>query len=171
VRWRLVRIGVDAETASDAVQEAMIALWRQRGRLPDGVPLRAWLTTVAARRAIDARRIAGRLTVGWPDGPGADRLAAPAADAPVLRAETAGQVRRMVGALAPDDRRLAALRFWQEASLAEIARQTGLTAPTVEGRLRRLRRHLRGAWMELEDGRPPPARRRRRAPTPRAPDP
>jgi RNA polymerase sigma-70 factor (ECF subfamily) len=171
VQRHLLRFGIDADTAADAVQEAVIALWQQRATLPAGVALGAWLATVAARRVIDARRVAARQDPHRTVGVHTARLAAPPPDDLVLRAERVSQMRRLVRTLAADDQHLLARRYWQAAPLAVIARQCGLTVPAVESWLRRLHRHLREAWVALEDGRPPPLRRRRRAgarPAPRA---
>ncbi len=51
----LVRRGEDLDTAEDALQEALLEALRVWPEHPPGDP-RAWLTTVATRRLIDARR-------------------------------------------------------------------------------------------------------------------
>ena len=51
----LLRRGEDFATAEDAVQEAIIEALRVWPEHPPTAP-RAWLTTVASRRLIDARR-------------------------------------------------------------------------------------------------------------------
>src|SRR6516225_1097228 len=51
----LVRRGEDFDAAEDALQEALLEALRVWPEHPPGAP-RAWLTAVATRRLVDARR-------------------------------------------------------------------------------------------------------------------
>jgi RNA polymerase sigma-70 factor (ECF subfamily) len=67
VRAHLCRVGLDADLADDAVQEAVIQLWQGRAALPERLSVRAWLAVIAGRRAVDAVRL-GR----WRQLPGGE---------------------------------------------------------------------------------------------------
>ncbi len=133
----------DVASARDAVQAAWPIAWRRMGTLRDPSRLRAWLMAVAANEARQLiRRERRRAThdgrafalVQSPDPADAgDRLDLVAA----------------LARLAPDERRLIALRVAADLSSEEIARELGTTASAVRGRLARVLARLRG---ELTDG-------------------
>jgi RNA polymerase sigma-70 factor (ECF subfamily) len=125
------------------------------------------LTRIAVRIAL--RQAGKRRTVAWRDpsrahdgagapGPAdiaADRAsvaAAPLTDPAILsmRAERATEIRTAVAALPEPYREVVALRFFGEASLDEIARQTGRPLGTVKTHLHRGLARLR-TQLEGED--------------------
>lgn len=139
-----------------------LATWRGDG------PFAAWLTRIAVRIAL--RQAGKRTTVAWrsPEGAGAgqDAVAQSPADVAVqrasmaasawtdpahlaVRAEHATEIRAAVTALPEPYREVIALRFFAEASLDEIARQTDRPLGTVKTHLHRglarLRQQLEGA--------------------------
>lgn len=126
-----------------------LASWRGEG------PFGAWLMRIGVRIAL--RQASKRKTVTWRDplAPGANRgplvdpitratdqaalESAPLTDPAVLsmRAERATELRAAVTALPEPYREVVALRFFGEASLEEIARQTGRPLGTVKTHLHR----------------------------------
>ncbi len=128
-----------------------LASWRAEG------PFAAWLTRIAVRIAL--RQAGKRQTVTWraPEsgrGPSdasgtmdpaervmqrASMAATPWTDPAMLseRAERATEIRAAVTALPEPYREVVALRFFAEASLDEIARQTDRPLGTVKTHLRR----------------------------------
>ena len=56
------------QDADDCFQETFIAALRAYPRLQDGSDLRAWLLTIAHRKAIDAHRARGRRPVPVAEG-------------------------------------------------------------------------------------------------------
>lgn len=134
-----------------------LATWRGDG------PFGAWLTRIGVRIAL--RHVSRRRTVTWrdparvagdagldPADRAADRAAiaaAPLTDPAVLslRAERATEIRTAVSNLPEPYREVVALRFFGEASLEEIARETRRPLGTVKTHLHRGLARLRG---ELE---------------------
>ncbi len=137
--WSVLR---NREDALDAVQSALLAVWKHRGRLHAGPQRRAWFYRVLRNKCIDIiRRRQSRPTVQLdPDIPQA------AGDGPSERASRAEQCRRLREALASlpaDLREILILRDYHDLSYAEIARVLEIPAGTVMSRLHRARLALR----------------------------
>ena len=164
----LVRRFGDLDLAEDAAQEAMEVALR---RWPeDGVPEQplAWLTTVAARRALDRVRH---------DATAARRLAelhlreerevAPSAELPALAADDLPDERlaMLMGcchpAIAPADRVALMLRFVASLSTAEVAQALLLPVPTLQARITRAKRRITLQGIALEVPADPEERERR----------
>ena len=119
---------LDAVTAEDVVQEALVALLSQR-QPPDNAV--AWMYRAVRNAAIDAARstarrrrreeVVARSRGAWLEA-GSDSL---------LDAETAEDALRQ---LAPDYRQVVVLRIWGELGFAEIAEILELSVSTVHGR-------------------------------------
>lgn len=58
--WRFLVAVAGPEEADDCFQETFLAALRAYGRLPRRANLRAWVFTIAHRKAIDARRARSR---------------------------------------------------------------------------------------------------------------
>jgi RNA polymerase sigma-70 factor, ECF subfamily len=159
------RILGDHAEAEDAAQEAFVTAFRSLAAWRGDGSLGAWLTRIAVRIAL--RQAGRRRTVTWRDphlaaaGEGtsgaADRAAdreamaaAPMTDPAILslRAERATEIRTAVATLPEPYREVVALRFFGEASLEEIASETGRPLNTVKTHLQRglarLRTNLEG---------------------------
>ena len=150
--------------AEDAAQEAFVTAYRSLGSWRGDGPFAAWLTRIAIRIAL--RQAGKRRTVAWadPGGPGdatdptaADRaverasVAATAWTDPAqisVRAERATEVRAAVVALPEPYREVVAMRFFGEATLDEIARETGRPLNTVKTHLHRGLARLRDRLAE-----------------------
>lgn len=61
--WRVCRAVVGPFDADDAWSETFLAALRAYPRLPEGSDVRAWLVTIAHRKAIDVHRAAARRPV------------------------------------------------------------------------------------------------------------
>jgi RNA polymerase sigma-70 factor (ECF subfamily) len=148
------RILGDHAEAEDAAQEAFVTAYRSLAMWRSDGPFGAWLTRIAVR--ISLRQAGRRRTVAWrAPTPGlaadtapssadraADREAMAAANrtdpaALSLRSERATEIRDAVTALPEPYREVVAMRFFGEASLDEIARETGRPLGTVKTHLRR----------------------------------
>jgi len=148
------RVLGDHAEAEDAAQEAFVTAYRSLASWRADGPFGAWLTRIAVRIAL--RQAGKRRTVAWRD-PGRSQLedgAPSAADRAVeqasisasswtdpavlsMRSERATEIRRAVTSLPEPYREVIALRFFGEASLDEIARQTGRPLGTVKTHLHR----------------------------------
>lgn len=161
------RILGDHAEAEDAAQEAFVTAYRSLSTWRSEGPFGAWLTRIAVRIAL--RQAGRRRTVAWRDPAGvgslddsspsaADRAveraslsAAPLTDPAFvsIRSERATEIRAAVTGLPEPYREVVALRFFADASLDEIARQTGRPLGTVKTHLHRglarLRAELEGS--------------------------
>lgn len=155
------RILGDHGEAEDAAQEAFVTAFRSLASWRADGPFGAWLMRIGIRIAL--RQASRRRTVTWrapggrvddagaasgPADRAADRdamAAAPLTDPAILamRAERATEIRAAVTSLPEPYREVVALRFFGEASLDEIARQTGRPLGTVKTQLRRGLERLR----------------------------
>jgi RNA polymerase sigma-70 factor (ECF subfamily) len=148
------RVLGDHAEAEDAAQEAFVTAYRSLASWRSDGPFGAWLTRIAVRIAL--RQAGRRRTVTWrdPSTGRSDTFAPSAADRAVDRAsmsaaawtdpavlsarsERATEIRDAVTALPEPYREVVAMRFFGEASLDEIARQTGRPLGTVKTHLHR----------------------------------
>jgi RNA polymerase sigma-70 factor (ECF subfamily) len=156
------RILGDHAEAEDAAQEAFVTAFRSLPTWRGDGPLGAWLTRIGVRIAL--RQAGRRRTVSWRDphlatasdreATAADRAAERDAMAAArmtdpailsLRAERATEIRTAVAILPEPYREVVALRFFAEASLEEIARETGRPLGTVKTHLHRGLARLRSS--------------------------
>jgi RNA polymerase sigma-70 factor (ECF subfamily) len=157
------RILGDVAEAEDVAQEAFVIAYRSLASWRGDGPFGAWLARIAVRLAV--RQASRRTTVVWRDPGGiasaddrvasevaraADQMALAAADRTdparlALRAERAAELRAAVAALPEPYREVVALRFFADASLDDIARQTGRPLGTVKTHLHRGLARLRDA--------------------------
>lgn len=147
LRPALVRLGAavtgDLETGHDLAQEAIAALLATPGsvRSPE-----AWLRRVVVLRGRSWVRRQGRARrylqewevwrVARAEGPGADH-------GPDLADQLA--VRHALAGLSPDHRAVLVLRYYDDLSVADIARTLEVSEGTVKSRLHRALRRLREA--------------------------
>ncbi len=105
-------------------------------------PAKAWLYTIALNLLRDhARRVAAAERALERTGP-----AATSVDPPPIEARDA--VQRALHVLSPEEREAIALRFGAELTVPEIAEALGEPLTTVEGRVYRALRKLRGELAE-----------------------
>lgn len=161
------RILGDRADAEDAAQEALVTAYRHLASWRGEGTFGAWLMRIGVRIAL--RHAGKRRAVTWRDplAPGAGPSAvdpitraadqsaidaAPLTDPAILsmRAERATELRAAVTGLPEPYREVVALRFFGEATLDEIARQTGRPLGTVKTQLRRGLARLR-TGLERDD--------------------
>lgn len=128
-------IALDA--GPDAAQEALIAVMRDLRGLRDPERLVPWARRIAAREAIrHARRARAE-----PRAEGA-LAELPAPGDPAL----ASDVRRVLEALAPEQRAILVLRDLEGLGEAEAAAELGIALGTAKSRLHRARAAFRARW-------------------------
>jgi RNA polymerase sigma-70 factor (sigma-E family) len=120
----------DGASAEDVVQDACEATWRVQPTVDDRDHLIAYLRTAVVNRCRSAGRRRGTVhrflaSVRPPDD-------APAADVPVLAAESDSTVLAALARLAPRQREVLVLRYWSELSEREIAQTLGIAPGTVK---------------------------------------
>jgi RNA polymerase sigma factor (sigma-70 family) len=131
---RLLR---DPNEVEDAVQEAMMRAWRQRGSCRSPEAPEHWLRRIARNEAFRQHtRAAARQTDALPD------------DADPSEAPDDGLVDRLfvaeaLGRLGDDERRLVVMRYQLDLPDGAIAERLGVAPSTVRVRLHRLKNKLR----------------------------
>lgn len=143
----LMRLGLDAGSAEEIAQDAMVTLWRKAELFdPAKSSLATWLYRVARNRRIDMSR---RSRTDYVDPQSPAILDIP--EERGFEAEIDGQqrddiVRNLIVDLPVEQRDLVMLAFYEGLSHSQIAERTSLPLGTVKSRLRlaftRLRRAL-----------------------------
>lgn len=140
------------EGAGDAVQAATLKAWRASNRIDPDRGFRAWYLRIVANTARNDRRSRSRrtvLAVRASTDPLVDDLT------PEVAAVTAGEretVVRALNRLAPGDRLVVALQFFEDMSQAEMAQVLGCPTGTVKSRLSRALAKLQQALAEDPEG-------------------
>jgi RNA polymerase sigma-70 factor, ECF subfamily len=134
----------DPDVTRDATQNAWTIAWRRLATVREPERLRSWLVAIAANEARQAVRRRRRRPVTDLSAVMADESGGDPADALGVV-----DLQHALADLAPDERRLLALRFVAGLDSGEIARHLGLSASGVRSRLARLMDRLRS---EMDDG-------------------
>jgi RNA polymerase sigma-70 factor, ECF subfamily len=125
--------------AEDVVQEAFVSLWRSGARY-DATrgSVRTWVLSVVRNRAIDVlRREGAKVSRDVGEEGAAERVPAPElTDAEVERRDEARQIRKALGELPPDQRKVIELAFFGGFTHSQIADMLALPSGTVKGRMR-----------------------------------
>ena len=150
----------DPVEAQDAVQEALLRVWRFRDSIPAGDGQRPWLYRVVTNACLSRLRSerawrAGRL----PDGEAALARATATTASPEAAAEAGGRADDVLDALAalPETLRVpVVLRYWVGLSEKEIAAAIERRPGTVKSRLYDARQRLAldprlAAWATTHD--------------------
>jgi len=142
--WLITR---DPEDARDAVQDALAGLYRRWDALPSGDEFEAYVhrTVVNACLAV-LRRRPRWFPVAEPE----QLRAAPVGEDFADRVGTSAAVWRLCGELRPAQRAAVVLRFWSDASYAEIAVALGCTESTARSHVHRAITALRSRLAEGE---------------------
>jgi RNA polymerase sigma-70 factor, ECF subfamily len=135
-----LRILRDPDAASDALQAALVRIWRDLPSLRDTALYDAWSYRVVLRACSDARRRARR-SVPSIDVAAIEPAVADSQSQVALRDE----LERAFAALRIDQRAVLVLLYYQGLSVAEIADALGISVGTVKSRLHAARRAMRAA--------------------------
>lgn len=138
IAWQVTR---DPDLADDAVQQGLVAMWRDLPSLRDPARFEAWtyrLVTNACLQDLRRRRRSGVVALA-PDQVVPDRRDFAAAMA--LR----DQLDRALATLSPDHRAVIVLRHFVDLPIDEIADVLGIPRGTVASRLHHATSALRAA--------------------------
>lgn len=131
----------DADRADDAVQQALVEMWRDLPSLRDPSRFEAWTYRLVTRACLQELRRRRRVNVTAlsPDEvvAGTDDIAA--------RAALRDQLDRALGTLTPDHRAVIVLRHLAGLSIDELAEVLGIPRGTVASRLHHATRALRAS--------------------------
>ena len=135
--WRFLVFSVGPTEAEDCFQETFISALRAYPRLRPESNLRAWVLTIAQRKALDAHRARGRRAVPVADPAILDGRAAPSPR------EHDESLWRAVGELPPRQRSAVVLRFAVDLAHREIAAAMGCSEEAARRSLHEGLRKLR----------------------------
>lgn len=128
---------MDPDEAADAVQEIFTLVYRHLARFDKRSRFSTWLFRVAVNRSIqEARKNRHKAR-------NVDLTEAVAAEAPEEPEEFDPKVQAAMAAMAPADRALLVLFYWEELSLQEIADSIGCNVNAAKTRLYRARERFR----------------------------
>jgi RNA polymerase sigma factor (sigma-70 family) len=151
--WRFLVASVGPSEADDCFQETFLAALRAYPRLRPDSNLRAWVMTIAHRKALDAHRarrrrplpsesVAAASDAGGavaPSDPGPPRAAPPAEPAD-------GELWSAVRELPPRQRAAVLLRYVGDLSHAEAAAAIGCSEEAARRSLHEALKRLREVW-------------------------
>jgi len=132
--------------AEDAAQEALVKAVMKLHTFDTERPFKPWVLRIASNECID--RIRRRKPTASLDGMGDDGAwewkagHSPTPEAKLLRDEEQAQIRALLETLAPIDRTIITLFYWEGFSYVEIGETTGLSIPAIKSRLFRARRTM-----------------------------
>lgn len=147
VKAYLRRLGVEAGSADELVQEVMLLVWRRAGTFdPAQSSASTWIFTIARNKRVDALRREAR-----PEFDPTDPLLLPEAETPaddrIQARESAERMRLALRELPPEQAELLRLAYFDEVPHSTISAERGIPLGTVKSRLRlamdRLRKALR----------------------------
>lgn len=137
---RFLTANVGRLDADDCYQETWMAALRAYPRLQHATNIRAWLLTIAARKAIDLHRARGRAAVPMAEPP----------EASFVPRENAEDLWQAVGALPDKQRAAVVLRYLLDAEYPAVAAAMGISEPAarrnVHEGLKRLREEHGHEW-------------------------
>jgi len=135
-----LRVLRDPDAASDALQAALVRIWRDLPSLRDSALYDAWSYRVMLRACSDTRRRARR-SVPSIDVAAMEPAVADSQSQVALRDE----LERAFAALRIDQRAILVLLYYQGLSVVEIADALGVSVGTVKSRLHAARQAMRAA--------------------------
>lgn len=152
LRYIITPILTDERDREECLSDVLLRVWDSIGAFDPGrAALTTWLTHLARNTAINRRRGNERRR----EGGSLEETVPDTADGPeqsVLREETAQAVWAAVARLGRRDRELFLRKYYYYQSTAQIAAESGLTVRAVEGKLYRIRKHLREELGGVFDG-------------------
>lgn len=146
---RFLVANVGAVDADDCYQETWIAALRGYPRLQHATNLRAWLLTIAARKAIDVHRLRGRAAVAMAE-PTVDGLAMSETADRLVPNAVGDDLWNAVATLPAKQRAAVVLRYVLDAEYATVAASMGTSEAAarrnVHEGLKRLRQEHGVEW-------------------------
>lgn len=133
--------------AEEVVQDVLLELWRRRESLVVTETVRAYLFRSARNRALNELRRAKVAKRGEPFAR-IDEVTLPTAHADMVHEELDQAIQAALEALSPPIRETFALSRTEGLRYSEIADRLGISVKTVEARMGRALKELRGALAE-----------------------
>lgn len=146
----LLRLGSDSAAAEEAMQEAMVLIWRKAALYdPAKAGASTWVFTIARNVRIDRIRRERRPQLD-PNDPALvpDPIDEP--DASLTRSQSRENIREAMSRLSEPERQVLQLSFFEDLSHSEIAKTLGVPLGTVKSRIRLAFGKLRGSLAAYE---------------------
>lgn len=140
--YRFLVALVGPDHAEDCFQETFLAALRAYRRLPRGVNLRAWILTIARRKAIDQERARKRRPVSMAEVP--ERSAPPAPDGQP-------ELWRAVRELPPTQRAAVVHRYVLDRPYREVAEALGCSEEAARASAHEARKRLRARFETVKE--------------------
>ncbi|HDQ34816.1 MAG TPA: sigma-70 family RNA polymerase sigma factor [Chloroflexi bacterium] len=140
--------------AEDAAQEALIKALTNLDKFDAERPFRPWMYRIAANECTD--RLRRRRPIASLDDMGEDDAwewyagCSPNPERELVAQERTAEVQLLLEQLAPEDRMVVTLFYWESLSYQEISQITGMTISAIKSRLFRARRALARQLVEEE---------------------
>lgn len=140
----------DATLAEEATAQVLVKLWTRAGQWSGEAGARTWIFRMAVRTTLDVQRSQHRWWRRWASG----SMAAIDVQAdPAFMAQNAEQhqletdrLQAALDRLAPSDRALVHLYYYEDRNLGEIEGILGVGRDALKARLARARKRLRRVW-------------------------
>lgn len=147
VKAYMKRSGAADAAAEELAQETLLTVWRKAALFdPAGVSPSGWIFTIARNLRIDMARRDARHSTSGPAGAEFLPDSSEPADSLLGARQAEARVRKALGALSHEQRRVVELSYYEEKAHSEIAAILDVPLGTVKSRLRlavgRLRRLL-----------------------------
>jgi RNA polymerase sigma-70 factor (ECF subfamily) len=144
---RIVRSASDAE---EVAQDAFVRAWRALPRFRGDAAFSSWLYRIVARRAFDRAAVLKGRRARETEIEGAEDRAAPGARPDPGAWERSRRIERLLAELPELPRTVVTLYYFEDRSVAEVARTLRMPENTVKTHLSRARAALRSAWTREE---------------------
>lgn len=151
---RILRSTSDAE---EVAQDALVRAWRWLPRFRGDSAFSSWLYRIVARQAFDRAAVLKARRSRKAPVEGIEHLAAEATGPDPETRERARRLERLVAGLAEVPRTVVTLYYYQDRSVADVARILRMPENTVKTHLLRARAALRTGWRNEAAAGPPPA--------------
>jgi len=125
--------GADTQEADDAVQDAMLDVWRTAGRFSGSASVKTWVFTIGRNKLIDRMRKKEKVTLTDQIQEVIDE--APNAEAILISARDASRVRKCLSKLKPIHLSVIRLAFYDDLSYDEIGAIEDIPEGTVKSRV------------------------------------
>jgi RNA polymerase sigma-70 factor (ECF subfamily) len=141
----------DTAEAEEAAQDAFVRAWRALPQFRGESTFSTWLHRIVVRRALDRQAVlkTRRARESPMDETVAGELAAPAGNTGP-EGDLGRRLDRLLATLSDVQRAVVMLYYYEDRSVDEVCRATGLPEGTVKTHLHRARGLLRAAWLAEE---------------------
>lgn len=144
---RILRSTSDAE---EVAQDALVRAWRSLSKFRGDSAFSSWLYRIVARQAFDRAAVLKSRRHREVGGEGIDDVPAETAGPDPEARERAVRLERLVAGLPEVPRTVVTLYYYQDRSVAEVAKILGMPENTVKTHLSRARAALRTGWTDEE---------------------